>query len=74
MPTGPAALARTAGVPLVRVSSSARGACATACAVWPPIEVPQTAALAAALDRFAAELESAIRERPYQWFCFRKLW
>jgi lauroyl/myristoyl acyltransferase len=46
--------------------------------VRPPIEVPATADrnadLATALDRFAQELERAIRKEPYQLFCFRKLW
>jgi lauroyl/myristoyl acyltransferase len=46
--------------------------------VRPPIHVAHTADrdadLADAVRRLAAEIEWAIRERPYQWFCFRNLW
>ena len=30
--------------------------------------------VSAALEKVAANLEWAIRERPHQWFCFRELW
>ena len=46
--------------------------------VRPPIEVARTADreadLRQALTRYAAELEAAIRQRPHQWFLFRKVW
>lgn len=77
-PVGPVALARAAGVPLVPVFTLREGRLRYRARVRPPIEVPRTADreadLRQALARYAAELEAAIRERPHQWFLFRKVW
>ena len=35
---------------------------------------PSPADLAAAIQEITTEVEWAIREEPFQWFCFRKLW
>jgi len=78
LPIGPAALARAAGAALVPVFIFREGRRRYRCVIRPTIEVAQTADrqrdLGAALERFAADLEAAIRRRPHQWFCFRKLW
>ena len=78
IPVGPAALARAAGVPLLPVFVFREGRLRYRCSIRQPIEVPHTADRYAdvtqAAQRFAAELEAAIAHRPYQWFCFRKLW
>ena len=78
MPIGTAALARAAGVPILPVFIFREGRLRYRCSIRPPIEVPHTADRRAdvgeAVQRFAAELEAAIAHRPYQWFCFRKLW
>jgi lauroyl/myristoyl acyltransferase len=78
LPVGPATLARAAGVKLVPVFVFRERRLTYRCAVQPPIEVPRTADkgadVAEAARRFAAELEAAIRSRPHQWFCFRKVW
>jgi len=78
LPVGPAALARAAGVRLVPVFVFRERRLTYTCAIRPPIAVAQTADraadVAAATARFAAELEAAIRRRPHQWFCFRKVW
>jgi len=78
LPVGPAALARAAGVRLVPVFVFREARLTYRCAIRPAIAVPETADknadIAAAAGRFAAELESAIRERPHQWFCFREVW
>jgi lauroyl/myristoyl acyltransferase len=77
-PIGPPALARAAAVPLVPVFVFREGRLRYRVRVCRPIEVPATADreadLRAALGRFAGDLEAAIRERPHQWFCFRKVW
>jgi len=78
LPVGPAMLARASGVPLVPVFIRRVGRLSYQSEVHPPIHVPRTHDRAAdvryAIERFLAELESTIREDPYQWFCFRKLW
>jgi KDO2-lipid IV(A) lauroyltransferase len=78
LPIGPAALARAAGVPLVPVFVFREGRLSYRCAVRPPIHVShgpdRRRDLEAALARFAADLEDAIRQAPHQWFCFRSLW
>ncbi|HEX5760797.1 MAG TPA: hypothetical protein VF121_16530, partial [Thermoanaerobaculia bacterium] len=77
-PVGPAALARAAGVPIVPVFVLREGRLRYRSRVRPPIEVPRTADreadLRQAVAGYAAELEGAIRERPHQWFLFRKVW
>jgi KDO2-lipid IV(A) lauroyltransferase len=44
----------------------------------PPIRVERSADrsadLARAMTRVAADIEWAIRRKPNQWFCFRRLW
>lgn len=78
LPVGPASLARAADVPLVPVFNFREGHRVFRAVVRRPIEVAHTndreADIAAAMHRFAAEVEWAIRERPHQWFCFRRLW
>lgn len=78
MPIGPAVLARAAGAPLLPVFVFRDGRRRYRCAIRPPIPVPRTpdrnADVEQALQSLATELEWAISQRPYQWFCFRKLW
>ena len=78
MPVGPAALARAAGAPLVPVFVFREGRRRYRCVFRDPVELPEEgdrrASLDAALARFAADLEWAIRRAPHQWFCFRKVW
>jgi len=78
LPIGPAALARAAGVPVVPVFVFREGRLRYRCVIRPAIQVAQSADrrrdLGEALERFAADLEEAIRCDPYQWFCFRSLW
>lgn len=78
MPIGPAVLARAAGAPLLPVFVFRDGRRRYRCAIRPPVHVAHTANRHAdveqALQSLAAELEWAIAQRPYQWFCFRKLW
>jgi lauroyl/myristoyl acyltransferase len=78
LPVGPAALARAAGVPIVPVFVFREGRRHYRCVIQPPIHVAQTGDrqrdLEQALERFAADLETAIRREPHQWFCFRKIW
>jgi lauroyl/myristoyl acyltransferase len=78
LPVGPAFLARATGVPLVPVFNFREGRRGLRAVVRPAIHVARTADrqtdLEEAVRRLAVEIEWAIRERPYQWFCFRKLW
>ncbi|HEX9944636.1 MAG TPA: lysophospholipid acyltransferase family protein [Thermoanaerobaculia bacterium] len=78
LPIGPAALARAAGVPLVPVFVFREGRLRYRCVIRPAIHVARSADrrrdLGEALERFAADLEGAIRREPHQWFCFRSLW
>jgi lauroyl/myristoyl acyltransferase len=78
LPIGPAALARAAGVPLVPVFVFRQERLSYRSEVRPPIDVAHSPDrrrdLEEALERFAAELEAAIRRHPHQWFCFRALW
>ncbi|HWM94275.1 MAG TPA: lysophospholipid acyltransferase family protein [Thermoanaerobaculia bacterium] len=78
LPVGPAALARAAGVPILPVFVFREGRKRYRCSLRAPIRVVSSgdrqADMEQALQRFAAELESAISHRPHQWFCFRKLW
>lgn len=78
LPIGPAALARATGVPIVPIFNFREGRFLMRVVVRPPFQVASTADrpadIAAAVHHLAAEIEWAIRERPYQWFCFRKLW
>lgn len=78
LPVGPVLLARTADVPLVPVFNFREGRFLLRTVIRPPIHVPRTAHreadLVEATAHVAREIEWAIRERPYQWFCFRRLW
>jgi lauroyl/myristoyl acyltransferase len=78
LPTGPAALARATGVPILPVFNFRDGRFRVRTVVRPPIRVNQTADrdsdVTTAMHRLAAEIEWAIRQQPHQWFCFRKLW
>ena len=78
LPIGPAALARATGVPIIPVFNFREGRFLLRTVVRPPFLVANTADrsadIAAAVHHLAAEIEWAIRQRPHQWFCFRKLW
>jgi lauroyl/myristoyl acyltransferase len=78
LPVGPAALARAAGAPLVPVFVFREGRRRYRCVFRDPIHVSgedgRKPAIEAALTRFAADLEWAIRREPHQWFCFRRVW
>jgi KDO2-lipid IV(A) lauroyltransferase len=78
MPAGPAALARGANVPLVPVFCFREGRRKYRLDIRPAVEVHKTDDLRADLQRtmqgVARELERAIRQAPYQWFCFRRVW
>jgi KDO2-lipid IV(A) lauroyltransferase len=78
LPVGLAALARAAGVPIVPVFVFREGRLRYRCVLRPAIEVAQSTDrqrdLGEALGRFAADLETAIRREPHQWFCFRRIW
>jgi predicted LPLAT superfamily acyltransferase len=78
VPAGPFAVARQAGAPVMPsfVFRTGRRRYVLRCGA--PIRVPQDQprdqALAEAARSFAAELESAVRREPYQWFVFREIW
>jgi KDO2-lipid IV(A) lauroyltransferase len=78
LPIGPTALARAAGVPLVPVFNFREGRFRLRSVVRPAIHVARTsnrdADIADAARRLGREIEWAIRERPHQWFCFKRLW
>lgn len=78
LPTGPAALARIARVPLVPAFVLRLGRRDYRTILAKPIHVPMTDDRAGDLRRatsaVAAVLESVIREYPHQWFAFRRLW
>jgi lauroyl/myristoyl acyltransferase len=77
-PAGPAALARTAGAPLLPVFAIRRGRRRYRVVFSAPIHVVKTADrradLSEAVARLGLEIEGAIRRAPHQWFCFRELW
>ena len=78
LPIGPVALARAAGVPLLPIFSFREGVLQARTVVRAPIFVARTANRdadhTAAINQLAADIEWAIRERPHQWFCFKRLW
>jgi lauroyl/myristoyl acyltransferase len=78
LPSGPAALARTAGVPMLPVFAIREGRRRCRIVFCPPVAVPLTddrnADLTWAMGRVAAEVEGAVRSTPEQWFVFRELW
>lgn len=65
-PLGPAALARAAGVPMLPVFVFREGRLRYRVVFRPPIGPD--------VQTLASEVEWAIREDPYQWFCWRSLW
>jgi lauroyl/myristoyl acyltransferase len=78
VPAGPAALARTARVPLLPVFALRVGRRKFRLVFGAPIEVPRTrdrdADFAVASAAMVREIEAAIRRAPHQWFVFRTLW
>lgn len=78
LPVGPAALARSAGVPILPIFNFREKRLVMRTVVRPAIHVARTgdreADIADAVRRIAAEIEWAIGQRPNQWFCFRRLW
>jgi lauroyl/myristoyl acyltransferase len=78
LPTGPAALARSADVPMLPVFVFREGRRRYRVVFRPPIVVPRTgnsaSDLSTAVQRIASEVEWAIRREPFQWFCFGHLW
>jgi KDO2-lipid IV(A) lauroyltransferase len=78
LPPGPAALARTAGVPLLPVFVFREGRRRYRVVFRPPIHASLAEAAgadrAATMRRVAVEIEWAIRRAPHQWFCFKRLW
>ena len=78
LPSGPAALARTAEVPMLPVFAIRDGRRRCRIVFCPPIAVPRTANrdadLTWAMGRVAAAVEGAVAAEPHQWFVFRELW
>ena len=78
LPVGPAILARAADVPIVPIFSFLDDDFGLRAVVRPPITVGRTddrdGDVLAAVTQVGAEIEWAIRQRPHQWFCFRRLW
>jgi lauroyl/myristoyl acyltransferase len=76
-PLGPTALARAAGVPLLPVYVFRRGRRRSEVVFRPLIYVPNTPGeevLHEAVEKMAREVEWAVRQDPYQWFCFQEVW
>jgi KDO2-lipid IV(A) lauroyltransferase len=78
LPSGPAALARVAAVPMLPVFAIRTGRRRCRVVFGPPITVPRSkdrnADLTEAMQRVAVEVEAAVRAAPHQWFVFRELW
>lgn len=78
LPVGPLALARQTGAPVLPAFVHRVGRRRYRVVFHPPIEVPRTADrradLLAAGRRLAAELETAIRRSPHEWYVFGALW
>lgn len=78
LPSGPAALARAAGVQLLPVYVLREGRRRYRVVFCAPFHVPRTADrhadIAQAMQRVAREVEQVVRLFPHQWFCFRRLW
>jgi KDO2-lipid IV(A) lauroyltransferase len=78
LPSGPAALARTAEVPMLPVFALREGRRRCRIVFCPPVIVPRSgnrnADLTAAMSQVAADIERAVRRAPHQWFVFRELW
>ena len=78
LPPGPVALARAANAMMVPVFVFREGRRRYRVELWPPYDVPNTddkeADIAAGVAAMSAACETAIRRRPYHWFCWKKLW
>ena len=78
MPVGPAAVARSAEVPILPVFVYRDGRLKARTFFREPIRVAKTADRDAdirqGLEAIAREVDWGIRHRPYQWFCFRDFW
>lgn len=78
MPVGPAAVARSAEVPILPVFVYRDGRLKARTFFREPIRVAKTkdrdGDIRQALEAIADEIEWGIRHRPYQWFCFRDFW
>jgi len=74
LPPGPAALARSADVPILPVFAYREGRRRNVVVFRPRIESAhssdRSADLARTVDALALEIEGAIRRAPNQWFCF----
>lgn len=78
VPVGPAAMARSAEVPILPVFIYRTGRRKSKLIFRPPILAPRTrdreADFQAVADGIAREVEIAISRDPYQWFCFTEMW
>ncbi len=78
LPDGPASLARVAEVPLVPIFVIRVGRRHYRIEIREPIRVARSGRrdrdVAEAMQRVAGEIEWAIRQAPFQWFCFREVW
>ena len=78
VPVGPAAMARSAEVPILPVFIYRTGRRKSQLVFRPPILAPRTADrdadFQAVADGIAREVEKAIARDPYQWFCFSEMW
>lgn len=75
LPAGPAALARAAGVVLMPVFVFRTGRHHSRIVFRPPVRVDaEDRDLSQAMQRIADQVQWAIEQEPYQWFCFRELW
>jgi lauroyl/myristoyl acyltransferase len=76
-PAGPLVLARSTAVPVLPVFVFREGRRRYCIVLRRSFTVPRTADrqadLRGVLPRIAADVEWAIRRRPYQWFCFRSV-
>jgi lauroyl/myristoyl acyltransferase len=78
LPSGPAALARAAGVPMLPVFAVREGRRRYRLVFGPPVEIARTGDrnrdVGDAMRRVGHEIEAAVRRAPHQWFVFRALW
>lgn len=81
LPAGPAALARASGARVLPLFCFREGRRRFRLVIRPPIDpaevdpaVGPAEGIALLTQRIAREMEWAIRERPHQWFCFRRVW
>ncbi|MCB1036518.1 MAG: lipid A biosynthesis acyltransferase, partial [Acidobacteria bacterium] len=78
LPPGPVTLARTSGAAILPIFAFRTGRLRTRVIFRTPFRVENTgdrqADISAGIQRIAAEVEWAVRQAPYQWFCFRQLW